>query len=177
MISIRMLKLCGPSSCKPLSIIFKSCLSQMKFPTKWKKASMVAIHKKNDKQCIKNYRAVSLLSISSKIFQRLLFNELYKFFNENNLLPSNQLGFRPDGSGINQLLFITHKIYQSFDNDLVVGGVFLDISKAFNKVWHAGLLLKLNRNSIYGNRLNLLKDIFTIPKRTGAINWSNLFLK
>ena len=96
MISIRMLKLCSPSLCKPFSIVFKSCLNQMKFP-------MVPIHKKNDKQCIKNYRPVSLLPICSKIYQRLLFNELHKFLNGNDLLSSTQLGFRPGESCINQL--------------------------------------------------------------------------
>ena len=76
MISIRMLKLCGPSLCKPLSIIFKSCLNQMKFSMEWSKANVVPIHKKkNDKQCIKNYQPVSLLPICSKIFERFLFNE------------------------------------------------------------------------------------------------------
>ena len=90
-----MLKLCGPSLCKPLSIISKSCLSQIKLPVEWKKANVVPIHKKkkkkkNDKQCTKICRPVSLLPICSKIFERLLFNEVYKFFNENNLLSSNQ---------------------------------------------------------------------------------------
>ena len=146
MVSIQMLKLCGPSLCKPLSIIFKSCLSQMKFPMEWKKANMVPIHTKNDKQCIKNYRHVSLLPICSMIFERLLFNELYKFLNENDLLSSNQSGFRPGDSCINQLLSITLEIYQSFDNDLEVRGVFLDISKAFDKVWHEGLILELSHN-------------------------------
>ena len=121
MISIRMPKLCGVSLCKPLLIIFKSCLCQIKFPIEWKKANVVPIQnkKKNtDKQCIKNYRTVSSLSICSKNFQISLFNELYKFFNENDLLSSIQSGFGPCDSCINQLLSITHKIYQSFDNDL-----------------------------------------------------------
>ena len=92
MIIIRMLKLHGPSLCKPLSIIFKLCLRQMKFPMEWKKTNVVPIQKKkkNDKQCIENYRPVSLLLICSKIFERLLFNKLYKFFNENDILSSNQ---------------------------------------------------------------------------------------
>ena len=113
-----MFKLCCPSSCKSLSIVFKSCLSQMKFPMEWKKANVVPIYTKNDNRCIKNYRTVSLLPICSKIFERLLFNELYKFLNENDLLSSNQSGFRPGDSCINQLLSIAHEIYQSFDNDL-----------------------------------------------------------
>ena len=91
MIIIRMLKLYGPSLCEPLSIIFKSCLRQMKFPMEWKKTNVVPIQKKKkDKQCIENYRPVSLLQICSKIFERLLFNKLYKFFNENDILSSNQ---------------------------------------------------------------------------------------
>ena len=91
MIIIRMLKLYGPSLCEPLSIIFKSCLRQMKFPMEWKKTNVVPIQKKKkDKQCIENYRPVSLLLICSKIFERLLFNKLYKFFNENDILSSNQ---------------------------------------------------------------------------------------
>ena len=68
-------------------------------------------HKKNDKQCIKNYRPVSLLPICSKIFERFLFNELYELFNENDL-SSNQSGFRPGDLCINQLLSITHEKYQ-----------------------------------------------------------------
>ena len=79
---------------------------------------VVPIHTKNDKQCIENYGPVCFL----------LFNELYKFFNENDLLSSNQSGFQPGESCLNQSLSITHEIYQSFDNDLEVRRVFLDIS-------------------------------------------------
>ena len=73
MISIRILKLCGPSLSKLISVIFKSSLSQMKFFIGWKKGNVVTIHKNGDKQCIKNYWPVSLLPICSKIFERLLF--------------------------------------------------------------------------------------------------------
>ena len=76
-----MLKLGGPSLCKPLSIIFKSCLSQMKFPVEWEKANVVPMRETYHKQCTKNYQPVPLLPICSKIFNRLLFNELHKFFN------------------------------------------------------------------------------------------------
>ena len=82
---------------------------------------------------------------------------MYKFSNENDLLSSNQSGFRPDESWINQLLSLTHEIYQSFDNDLEVRGVFLNIFKTFVKVWHKGVILKLSCNGISGNLQNLLK--------------------
>ena len=128
---------------------------------------------KNDKQCIKNYQPVSLLPICSKIFERLLFNELHKFFNENDLLSSNLSGFRPGDSCINQLLSITHEIYQSLDNDLEVRGVFLDILKAFDNVWHEGLILKLSHNGTSGNLLYLLKDFLKYRKERVVLNGQN----
>ena len=66
------------------------------------------------------------------------------FFTENNLISPNQSGFRPGDSCANQLLAYTHETYKSFDEGFEVRGVFLDISKAFDKVWDEGLLLKLN---------------------------------
>ena len=101
------------------------------------------------KRFIKNYGPVSLLAICSKIFERLLFKDLHKCLNENDLISSNQRDFQPGDSCINQLLPITCKIYQSFDNNLGVREVILDISKVFDKVWHEELILKLSRNSIY----------------------------
>ena len=74
---------------------------------------------------------------------------MFTFFNENNLISPNQSGFRP-GDCVNQLLAITYEIYKLFDEGLK-SGVFLDICKAFDKVWHKGLLLKLNQNGIFLN--------------------------
>ena len=114
---------------------FKQCIETVFFfPSEWKKANIVPIHKKGDKKTLENYRPVSLLPICGKILERLLFNEMFNFFIENKLISSNQSGFKPDDSCINQLLSITHEIYESFDVGLEVRSVFLDISKAFNKV-------------------------------------------
>ena len=71
-----------------------------------------------------------------------MYNNLYEFFIKNDLISSNQSGFKQDGSCIYQLLSITHEIYQSFDNGFEVRGIFLDISKSFDKVWHKGLIFK-----------------------------------
>ena len=73
-ISIRMLKICGDSICRPLNIIFKTCLRASKFPLEWKKVNIVPIHNKGDKQTVKKYRPVSLLPICGKIFEQLLYN-------------------------------------------------------------------------------------------------------
>ena len=113
------------------------------FPSKWNKGNVVPCYKKGDKQNLKNYRPVSLLPICGKILERLIFNEMFSFFLSNNLLAPNQSGFKPGDSCINQLLSITHEIYSSFDDGFEVRSVFLDISKAFNKVWHEGIIFKL----------------------------------
>ena len=82
-------------------------------------------------------------------------------FLENNLISPNQTGFKPEDFCINQPLAITHKIYNSFDEGLEVRNIFLDIYKAFDKVWHEGLLFKLSQNGISGNLLDLLSSFLS----------------
>ena len=92
-----------------------------------------------------NYRPVSFLPICGKIFERFIFNPVFEFREENKLLSPNQSDFWPNDSCENQLLSIVHSIYADFDQSpsLEVRANFLDISKAFDKVWHKGLLYKL----------------------------------
>ena len=128
---------------------------------------------------MRNYRPVSLLPICGKIFERLIFNELFNFLLENNLISSIQSGFKSADSCINQLLSITHEIYNSFDEGLEVRSVFLDISKAFDKVWHKGLLFKLSQNGISGNLLDLLSSFLSDRKQRVLLNgqtseWRNV---
>ena len=93
MLSIRMIKLCENSICKPLSIIFNDCLNEGKFPHERIKVNAVPIHKKGNS--LKNCRPISLLPIYSKIFECLIYNNMFTFFTENNLISLNQSGFRP----------------------------------------------------------------------------------
>ena len=128
---------------------------------------------------MKNYRPVSVLPICGEIFERLIFNELFNFLLENNLILPKQSGFKPGDSCINQLLSITHEIYNSFDEGLEVRSVFLDISKAFDKVWHKGLLFKLSQNGISGNLLDLLSSFLSDRKQRVLLNgqifeWRNV---
>ena len=159
-ISIRMLKLSQKSILKPLKLIFENCLRTRLFPDQWKKANVVPIHKKGDKQLIVNYRPVSLLPICGKLFERLVFNSLFNYFIENNLLSPHQSGFIPCDSCVQQFISITHEIYNVFDCNLSleVRGVFLDISKAFDKVWHDGIICKRKRNGINGDLLRLIES-------------------
>ena len=115
-ISIRMLQLYDNSICKPLELIFQQAMESRSFPSQWKKGNVVPIHKKDGKQCLKNYRPISLLPICGKIFEKLILNEMFKFFVENELISPNQSGFKLGGSCGNQILAITHEIYKSFDD-------------------------------------------------------------
>ena len=160
-----MLKICDESIYKPLRIIFRSCLENGKFPSEWKKANVVPVFKTSNKQELKNYRPISLLPVSSKIFERLLYDSMFKFFTENNLILLNQSGFKPGDSCVSQLLSITHQIFKSLDNVHEVRSVSLDMSKAFDKVWHKGLIFKLKRNGISVNLLSTLTDFLTLRKQ------------
>ena len=162
-ISIRMLKLFGESICKPLELIFQSCLQLGVFPDLWKKANIISIHKKSLKKLLKNYRPVSLLPICSKIFERLIFNSIYNYLHKNKLLHPNQSGFKPGDSCTNQLISITHMIYSSLNhtNSHEVRGIFLDMSKAFDKVWHKGLLYKIKTFGVSSNIFYVLQSFLS----------------
>ena len=84
-------------------------------PSTWKKASVVPVHKKDDKQFVNSYRPVSLLPVFGTIFGKLIFNELYSLLDWEKRVSTNQSGFGPFDSCVNQLLSITHKIFSSFD--------------------------------------------------------------
>ena len=128
-ISIRVSKICGVSVCKPLEIIFRTCLNQGKFPEEWKKANVVSVFKKGDKEGVKNYRPVSLLPICSKIFERIIYNNTYNYLIDNNLISQNHSDFKCGDSCISQLISIRHGILNSLDEGYEVRGVFLDISR------------------------------------------------
>ena len=100
------------------------------------------------------------MPICGKIFEKVIFNKIYNFLLEESLLNSNQFGFRPGDSCINQLPAITHEIFEAFDCNpsLDVRSVFLDISKAFDKVWHEGLFYKIKSMGISGELYSLLES-------------------
>ena len=122
------------------------------------KAMLFRSSKKAFKQILKNYHPISLLPVCGKIFEKLIFNEMFNFFIENDLISPNQSSFKPGDSCINQFLSITHDTYKSFDCGYEVRDLFLDISKAFVKVWHDGIIFKLEQNDISGKLHKLLHD-------------------
>ena len=118
---------------------------------------------KESRQIKTNCRQISLLPICGKIFEKLIFDTIYENLCANNLLTTNQSGFRPGDSMINQLISITHSIYTAFEEfpSRKTGAVYRDISKAFDKVWHEGLLFKLKSNGITCSLIALIKAFIT----------------
>ena len=174
-ISIRMIKICDKSLIKPLTFLFKTSLRSSHYPDIWKKSNIIPVHKKNDKRLVNNYRPISLLPVFGKIFEKIIFNKTYKFLLEEKLLNPNQSGFCPSDSCINQLIAITHEIFKAFDCNLPleVRSVFLDISKAFDKVWHEGLIYKIKSMGVSGQLLNLLENYLTNRHQRVLLNGQN----
>ena len=102
----------------------------------------------------------------------MTFNNLYSYLNANNLITKNQSDFRPGDSTTNQLLFLVDEIDQAFEDtkSLEVRAVFLDISKAFDKVWHDGLIFKLKQTVFLVVFLSSFKIISIIENNV----WSQM---
>ena len=98
---------------------------------------------------------------------------MHNFFTSNGLITKNQSGFQPGDSVTNQLICMVESILSSLDINLVVRSVFLDMSKAFDKVWHEGLLFKLKQNGISGKLLTLLKNYLSNSRQRDLINGSS----
>ena len=87
--------MCDKSLVQPLSLIFGGCIDTGVYPDAWKKSNIVPMHKTGDKQIVINYRPVSLLPICSKIREKIIFDSITTFLNENKLLKDALSGFRP----------------------------------------------------------------------------------
>lgn len=145
----------------PLTRLFNLSIALKKFPDPWKKSNVTAIFKKDSPSNPNNYRPISLLSIIGKLMERCILNHLNQYLVENKILTSFQSGFRKGDSTINQLLFLYNEFSNAIDDNKEVRVVFCDISKAFDRVWHRGLLFKLRSIGISGDLLEWFSDYLT----------------
>lgn len=110
------------------------------------------------------YRQISLLPVSGRIFETLLFDRIFVFLTENNWISDIQSDFKLDYLCINQLLSTTRRIYQSFADNLVVRAIFVDISTVFDNVYRKYLTYRLKQNSISGKILNITINFLSFRK-------------
>ena len=157
-ISHKMLKATSKSVSRPLCLLFNLSLSENTFPTYWKMAHVLPLFKKDYPSVSSNYRPVSLLSCVSKIMERIIFKHVYNYFHFNHLFYKYQACFLPGHPTVYQILETYHSIVKSIDEGKSCCMAFCDLSKAFDTVWHKGLLFKLQTYGITGNLLEWFRS-------------------
>ena len=169
-ISVKFLKFLSPALIKPLSFIINQSLVTGIFPTKLKIAKVLPLFKKEDPTLMDNYRPVSLLPSISKVFEKIVFNQLYKYFQDNKLFYPSQYGFREGHSTEMAALELTDRILQDIDSKYISLAIFMDLSKAFDTLDHTILLNKLNYYGIGGNELNWFSSYLSNRQQYVEIN-------
>lgn len=161
------LKSC-PSLCRPLTIIYNQCISMGLFPEAWKVAQIVPIHKSGSRDNVGNYRPISLLNHFGKMFEVIILQQL--FFRVKNAIDSNQHGFFRGRSIITNLVPFIQQVNSNMEVGLDTCAVYTDFSKAFDKIHHATLLVKLENFGVHGSLLRLLDSYLTDRSFYVAVN-------
>ena len=158
-ISVVVLKNCEPELSYILAKLFNKCLKESCFPDCWKVSSVVPVFKNAGKRSkAKNYRPVSLLSVVNKVFEKLVNNRIVDHLEKCGLFSDFQYGFRSSRSTADLLTVVSDRIARAFNRSGATRAVALDISKAFARVWHAGLLHKLTSYVISGQIFGLISS-------------------
>ena len=144
-----------------LTNILNSCFRLQYVPSVWKAAEVLMIAKPGKPATeVSSYRPISLLSVLSKLLEKLFIKQLKQIIDEKLLIPIHQFGFREQHSTLDQIHRITDVIEKAFEEKKVCSAVFLDVSQAFDKVWHDGLMHKL-RNTLPESFCNFLQSYLT----------------
>lgn len=161
------------SALKILMYIYNAILRVGYFPISWKESEIVMIPKPGkDVSQVTSYRPISLLPILSKLFEKLLISSLSPHINSRHIVPDHQFGFRESHSTIEQVHRITTLIRKAFENKQYCSALFIDISQAFDKVWHEGLLFKIT-NLLPANTHKLFKSY--LSERSFRVRSKNEF--
>ena len=124
----------------------------------WKIAHITAIYKRSQPKTSKtNFRPISILPTLSKIFESVIHERLMYHCKENSIISEKQAAYLKGDSTVHQLLYIVHKIRLNWTQNKITQGLFLDVSAAFDKVWHNGLIAKLDQIGIAENFLKTIQ--------------------
>ena len=148
-IPVVVLKNCELELSYILAELFNKCLKESCFPDCWKVSSVVPVFKNvGERSTSKNYCPVSLLSLVSKVFEKLVNNRIVDLLERCGLFSDFQYGFRSSQSTADLLTVVSDRIARAFNRSEATRAVALDIAKAFDRIWHAGLLHKLKSYGI-----------------------------
>ena len=169
-ISADILRHAAPVISGPLSIIFNQSIQTSVFPDRWKNAKVFPVHKGNAKDDPNNYRPISVLPVVAKVFEKLIYDQVYYYLNENNILSQFQSGFRSGNSTVTALLQATENWYKNIDCGYINGVVLVDLSKAFDTVDHTILLKKLGMYGINNTPLDWFKSYLDDRQQCCMVN-------
>ncbi len=164
-LSTKLLKSIKSIMTKPLTLIINQMLNTGIFPDQLKLAKVCPIYKKDDEKLFTNYRPISLLPAISKVFEKVIFKQLYDFFQTNKLFYNSQYGFRTQHSTEYAALEVIDRIVTSMDKNDIPINIYIDLSKAFDTLDHDILLHKLSYYGINGIALDLMKSYLTNRKQ------------
>jgi len=164
-IPARLLKELSLELSPALTHIFQASIQQGHVPTEWKNANIVPIFKKGSHSTPSNYRPVSLTSVCCKQLEHIIYSHIFSHLDHYNVLCNEQHGFRRNRSCETQLLSTVHDLAKNLNDGLQTDVMFLDFSKAFDKVDHNLLLYKLEHYGIRGQLLSWLADFLSERKQ------------
>ena len=171
-ISSKLLRKVGDIVAYPLSIIINQSLCTGIFPNRLKLAKVIPLYQKDDNKLFGNYRPISLLSSLSKVFEKIVFDQLYDYLITNGLLFERQYGFRKQHSTELVALELTDRIRREMDQNRIPFSVFLDLSKVFDTLNHHILLSKLEYYGIRSKALQWFKSYLT--ERQQFVEYQNV---
>ena len=161
-IPVVVLKNCEPQLSYILAELFNVCLNESSIPVFWKVSSVVPVFKNvEERSTAKKYRPVSLLSVVSKVFEKLVNSRIVDHQEKCGLFSDFQYGFRSSRSTADLLTVVSDRIARAFNRSGATRAVALDISKAFDRVWHAGLLHKFKSYGISGQIFGLISSFLS----------------
>ena len=131
------------------------------FPSQWKVAKIIPLHKKDDHLNPKNYRPVAILPVLSKILERVVFFQISQYMESNGLLHPNHHGFRSSHSTSTCIIQMYDKWLEALENQMFTGVCFLDLSAAFDTVDHSLLVQKLVHYGFDQQSQNWIKSYLT----------------
>ena len=172
-ISNKLLKLLKIELSKSLTLIINQMITTGIFPDSFKISKITPLFKKGDVSMLSNYRPISLLPTISKIFERILYNQLYDYFNSNNLLAEEQYGFRTNHSTEYAAVKLVDNVSKEMELGNTPTALYIDLSKAFDTLSFDILLYKLNYYGIKDNAFKLLKNYLTNRRQYVVYNSQN----